>query len=274
MWYEQGDVGTIKIEAPDIQLDCMLTELDLSHPLTRIISLTLNEIQALDFPSILVRINSNIPISAGLGSGAAVSIAIAQALSAHLQKPLPQERQSALAFEVEKIHHGSPSGIDNTVIAYSQPVYFTQSEGPLIFPVGAPFTLLIGDTGVASPTSIAVGQVRDAWRRQPARFEELFDEIGQIVIEARAHITKGDVDKLGPLMTHNQECLESLGVSSPALKVLIEAAEHAGALGAKLSGAGLGGNMIALVTLNDAERVESALREVGARDVLVTEVMS
>jgi mevalonate kinase len=270
--YEGGEPGTIKIEAPDIQLDCLLTDLGRDHPLTRIISLTLDEIQVKDPPSIRIRIESNIPISAGMGSGAAVSIAVVQALSTHLEKPLTQEQHSALAFEAEKIHHGSPSGIDNTVIAYNQPVYFTRSEGPSTFPIGAPFTLLIGDTGVVSPTSVAVGQVKETWRNDPERLEALFDEIGQIATEARVHLMQGEVEKLGPLMTRNQKCLESIGVSSPELNNLLEAAISAGAMGAKLSGAGLGGNMIALVTSSEIEKVQSALLEVGARNVLVTEV--
>jgi len=264
--------GEIHIEAPDIKLDMWLHELIQDHPLARIIHLTLDEIDPKTFPPLRLRITSTIPISSGLGSGTAVSIAVVRALSTHLGQPLPLLRQSALAFEVEKIHHGTPSGIDNTVVIYDQPIYFVQGDEPEILHSKTPFTLVIGDTGRTSPTAVAVSQVRLAWQENTPKYEATFEAIGQIASQARRCIMEDRVQELGPLMNQNQTLLEDIGVSSPELGVLIDAALASGASGAKLSGAGLGGNMIAMVDPDDADQVEIALREAGAVRTLRTEV--
>jgi len=264
--------GKIHIEAPDIKLDSWLHELSVNHPLARIINLTLDEIDPGFFPPLRLHVTSTIPISSGLGSGTAVSIAVVRALSTHLGQPLPLQRQSALAFEVEKIHHGTPSGIDNTVVTYDQPIYFVQGEEPEILQCKTPFTLVLGDTGRTSPTAVAVSQVRGAWQEDTPLYEAAFEAIGQIASQARECILEGRVQELGRLMNQNQALLEDIGVSSPELRILIHAARASGASGAKLSGGGLGGNMIAMVDPDDADRVGIALREAGAVHTLRTEV--
>ncbi len=264
--------GEIHIEAPDIKLESWLHELIPGHPLARIIQLTLDEIDPGTFPPLRLHITSTIPISSGLGSGTAVSIAVVRALSTHLGQPLPLHHQSALAFEVEKIHHGTPSGIDNTVVTYDQPIYFVQGEEPEILHCETSFTLVIGDTGRTSPTAVAVSQVRLAWQENTPQYEAAFEAIGQIASQARKCIVEGRVQELGRLMNQNQTLLEDIGVSSPELGVLIDAARASGASGAKLYGGGLGGNMIAMVDPDDADQVEIALREAGAVRTLRTEV--
>jgi mevalonate kinase len=266
-------MGTIHIEAPDIDLDSWLHEISPDHPLAYIIHLTLDELGVNDPPSMEIKISSSIPIASGLGSGTAVSVAIIRSLSNHLGQSLPLKRQSELAYEVEKIHHGTPSGIDNTVVTYAKPVYYQQGRDPEIIPLDAPFTLIVCDTGVQSPTAIAVEQVRKSWQEDRTTYESLFDEIGSLVLQARDCIERGQVNKLGPLMDQNQVLLEAIGVDSPPLQVLIEAARGAGAYGAKLSGAGLGGNMIALVDPDNADSIEKALKNAGAVRTLITEVI-
>jgi mevalonate kinase len=177
-----------------------------------------------------------------------------------------------LVYEVECLHHGTPSGIDNTVVVYGEPVYFVRGHPPQTFHIGQPFMLAIADTGIRSPTKIAVGDVRQAWEREPARFDGLFDQIAAIVEDARASIADGQPDRLGPLMDHNHALLQEIGVSCAELDALVAAALGAGALGAKLSGAGRGGNIIALVTAETASRVAEALQAAGAVRVIVTEV--
>ncbi len=179
---------------------------------------------------------------------------------------------SELVYEVERLHHGTPSGIDNTVIAYQQPVYFVRGQPPEPFAIKRPFTLVIADTGIRSPTRIAVGDVRAGWQAQPARFEALFDRIAMVVEAARAALAAGEPEKLGPLMDENHALLREIGVSCPELEMLVTAARMAGASGAKLSGAGRGGNMIALVTAETAAPVAEALSAAGATNIIVTEV--
>jgi mevalonate kinase len=272
--FEGAETGRIYVEAPDIQLSSWLHEITPDHPLKRIIDLTLVEINAVHFPGLLLTINSSLPISAGLGSGAAVSVAIVRALSAHLDSLLPLERQSELSLEVERIHHGTPSGIDNTVVTFNQPVFFIKGHKPETFCIGAPFMIVIGDTGLSSSTAVVVDQVRLAWENNTSKYETAFNNIGQIAVQARRIIEKGQILDLGPLMNQNQSLLEDIGVSSPELRTLIYAARDAGASGAKLSGAGLGGNMIALVNQETAGPVEKALQSAGAVGTIRTEVKS
>jgi mevalonate kinase len=230
-------------------------------------------------PSCSVRIASTIPVAAGMGSGAAVSVALIRALSAFLGNPLPDEQVSALAFEVEKLHHGTPSGIDNTVITYGQPVYF-QRLGPgegspnkiEMLRVSQPFTLVIADTGISTPTSVTVGEVRLSWQADAEEYERLFDAAGMIAEKARELIEAGQADEMGHLLDQNHSILKRIGVSCPELDRLVDAARQAGALGAKLSGGGRGGNMLALVRPEEAAQVAEALRAAGAVRTLTTVV--
>jgi mevalonate kinase len=207
-----------------------------------------------------------------MGSGAAVSVAILRAFSAALGHPLSDEQVSQLVYEVELIHHGTPSGIDNTVITYAKPVYFVKGEPIQTLRVKQPFTLVIGDTGVRSPTMESVSDVRHAWEADKVFYDGLFDSAGGIASRARSYIEDGSIEALGSLMDDNQVLLRQMGVSSPQLETLIEAAHSAGALGAKLSGAGWGGNMIALVTPEVSNRVVAALEHAGAVRTIVTEI--
>jgi mevalonate kinase len=221
-------------------------------------------------PDATLTINSTIPIASGLGSGAAVSTALVRALADFLSHTLEPAEVSALVFEVEKIHHGTPSGIDNTVVAYEQPIYFVRGRSLEQLAVGEPFNLIIGDTGKPSSTGKVVARVRRNRQREPAHYDALFDQIGDVTDQARRTMETGDIDELGLLMDQNHELLIELGVSSPKLDDLVETARLAGALGAKLSGAGKGGNMIALVEDDFTEEVAEALREAGAVQVIHT----
>jgi len=207
-------------------------------------------------------------------SGAAVSVAIARALSLYFAHDFSREEISALVYEVEKLHHGTPSGIDNTVIVFEQLVYFVRGQPIESFRVVRPFTIAIADTGVAAPTKIVVGDVRRAWETDRARYEALFDQIGAIARDARGAIARGEGNTLGALMNANQVLLRAMGVSSPEIETLVSAALGAGARGAKLSGAGRGGNVIALVDEVTQDKVERALVESGAKRVIVTRVGS
>ena len=242
-----------------------------SDPLAAIVQLTLRELHTPAAP-ITITIDSTIPVASGLGSGAAVSTAVVRALATWAGVALDKAEMNALVYEVEKLHHGTPSGIDNTVIVYQQPVYFIRDEPIQTFTVARPFTLVIGNTGIASPTRITVGDVRRGWEADRARYEAWFDAIGEIARQARAAIEAGEIDQLGPLMDQNQVLLEHLSVSSPELERFITVAKRAGAAGAKLVGGGRGGNMIALVHEQQVEEVAVALKEAGAVSVIATEV--
>jgi len=283
---EPGDAGSgITIDAPDLERRWTLASAP-DHPLSALIVSVLDHLSRdaqsdVPAPALQIRITSTIPIAEGMGSGAAVATALVRALAAHLGHELPAEVVSTLVYTSERRFHGTPSGIDNTVIAFERPIWFVRrpaTDNPaienLIEPVtiAAPFRLLIGDTGVRSLTHLPVGEVRQRWQAETAHYESLFDAIAASVIRARAALAQGDIRALGALLNENQALLEQMGVSSDDLDRLVAAARAAAALGAKLSGAGWGGVMIALVMPADGERVAAALAEAGAARMLETAV--
>ena len=273
----------IWIDAPEIGVQTGMGDLPTAHPLASAIMGTLEALAPpLALPPFLqnggsrrgvsIHIASIIPVASGLGSGAAVSVALIRALSAHLGHPLTDDQVSAIAYEVEKIHHGTPSGIDNTVITYARPVFYVRGQPIETFRVGAPFTLVIGDTGIPAPTRESVGDVRKLWEADRDRWEKVFDEVGLIAETAKHRIEGGESMGLGELMDANHALLQGMTVSSPELDHLVLAARSAGALGAKMSGGGRGGNMIALVAPDLAEAVAASLRAAGARRTIITTV--
>ncbi len=269
---EPSDRRGITIRSIDTNYTISIDRAGLNDPLAAIVRATINHL-GVPLPDCSITIRSTIPIASGLGSGAAVSTAIVRALSQFVgQASLLPETVSALVYEVEKLHHGTPSGIDNTVIAYQCPVYFIKGQPIQTFQVAARFTVVIGNTGIASPTKIAVGDVRRAWEADRDRYEALFDQIGSIAQASRAAIETGSNDQLGSLMDRNQDLLRQIDVSSPELEKLIDAAKSTGAAGAKLVGGGRGGNMIALVDESNREKVAASLKNAGATSVIVTEI--
>jgi mevalonate kinase len=223
-------------------------------------------------PACTIKVTSTIPIAGGMGSGAAVSVAILRAFSAALGHPFTDEHVSQIAYQVELIHHGTPSGIDNTVITYARPVYYVKDKPIEMLEVNQPFSLVIGDTGIHSPTVKAVGDLRLAREGNQQLYEGLFDTVEKITTTAREAIETGKTETLGALMNENHNLLLQMEVSSPELDQLVAAARSAGALGAKLSGAGRGGSMIALVTPKTSNHVVQALESAGAVHTITTEI--
>jgi mevalonate kinase len=262
----------IRINAPNIQVNEKLDALGPSHPLAATVRNTLTALEAGSLSGVVILVRSSIPVASGLGSGAAVSVAMIRALAKHLKKTLSDEQVSALAFKTEKLYHGTPSGIDNTVITYAKPVYFVKGQPIETLTVAKPFTLVIGDTGIPASTKESVRDVRVQHHKHPDRYETLFAAIGSIARTARQLIERGMPESFGPLMDENHALLRGMQVSSPELDCLVEAARKAGALGAKMSGGGRGGNMIALVPAGKAGAVARSLKEAGATNTIITKV--
>lgn len=284
-----GPVGSgINFEARDIGVLWALED-DPTNPLSQIVTSLLTHLGITRTPDIRLTISSDMPIASGMGSGAAVATALVRAVAARFGRALPPDEVSALVYASEKGYHGTPSGIDNTVIAYEQPIWFVRrpqadgqppageaERGPdtTIEPIqiAAPLTLLIGDTGVRSATHMPVGTLRQRWQDEPERYEELFTAVGALVGQARAALAQGQAETLGGLLDQNHALLQQIGVSSPELDQLVAAAQAAGALGAKLSGAGWGGVMLALVTPASRAGVAAALAAAGATKVFETSI--
>lgn len=262
----------IWISAPGVNLHAELNTLPSDHPIASVIHNFLFISRVAAFPDLEISITSTIPVASGLGSGAAVTVALTRALSSHLRHSMTEEELNTFAYEIEKLHHGTPSGIDNTVVTYAKPVYFTKGAALETFTVGQPFTIVIGDTGISAPTKESVGDVRKLWEADQPRWGNVFDEVGKLVRAARGSIEYGRWNELGSLMDQNHALLQEMTVSSTELDRLVSAARRAGALGAKMSGGGRGGNMIALVTAERAHAVSQSIREAGARDTIITQV--
>lgn len=261
------------LAALDLGRSTPLAQLPTDDALALVARLTLDMLGMGSDPDWRITLHSQIPMASGLGSGAAIATALVRALFAYAGRSVSAQIVADLVFESEKLLHGTPSGIDNTVIAYEQPVWFEKGRPMQIFAPLFPITLAVADTGLASPTRQTVGDVRQGWQTQPAKYESLFGQIGQIVAQARLAMEIGQPQNLGPLFDHNQELLVELGVSGAANDRLVAAARAAGAAGAKLSGGGRGGNIIALVDEASQQSVQAALRNAGARRVLVTTIL-
>lgn len=262
----------IWIHAPAVNLHAEVNSLPSDHPIASAINNFLFLSRVSPFPNLEIHISSTIPVASGLGSGAAVTVALIRALASFLSHPMSDEEVNLFAYEIEKIHHGTPSGIDNTVVTYAKPVYFVKGRPIETLRVGAPFTIVIGDTGIPAPTKESVADVRKLWEADKAKWEDVFDQVGEIARSAREKIERGKTKELGELMKRNHALLQEMTVSSPELDRLVEAAGRAGARGAKLSGGGRGGNMIALVEPDLAEAVSKSLKEAGAKNTIITQV--
>jgi mevalonate kinase len=267
-----SDSTGVYIHAPMVNLNGELNSLPADHAIGSVILKVFSALKVSTPPNLNINITSTIPVAAGLGSGAAVSVALIRTLSSFLSKPFTNEQVNDMVFEIEKLHHGTPSGIDNTVITFGKPVYFIKGQPIETFKVGNPFTIVIGDTGVPAPTKESVGDVRKLWEQDQNKIENIFDQIAEVSLSARRAIESGNPESLGDLMNQNHSLLGQLTVSSRELDSLVESARHAGALGAKLSGGGRGGNMIALVKKETAESVSAALLSAGAKRTIVTDV--
>ena len=263
----------IWLSAPAVKLHAELNTLPSDHPVASVLHNFLFLARLSKFPNLEIKINSTIPVASGLGSGAAMTVALTRALAAHLNYSMTNEEVNAFTYEIEKLHHDTPSGIDNTVVTYAKPVYFVKGQPIEVFKVGQPFMIVIADTGISAPTKESVGDVRRLWMNDKSRWETVFDKIGEISFTARRAIEAGKPELLGELMNENHALLQKLTVSSSQLDQLVEVAQNAGAPGAKLSGGGRGGNMIALVEPEIAESVSLSLKEAGAKNTIITQIL-
>lgn len=219
-----------------------------------------------------LRVSSAIPTGCGLGSSAAVSAAALKAVFRYFGIEVKAQTLSELVFETEKIHHGTPSGIDNTVIAMGMPILFRKGRGAECLDAPEePLFLVIGYTGIRHSTRGVIAEVARARAAEPAKFDALFSRIGELALKGAEALPHGHAGELGVLMNESQELLRQLGVSCAELETMIGAARAAGALGAKLTGAGRGGCMVAITDGTDsAEAVRAAVSAAGSKLTVVT----
>jgi len=213
-----------------------------------------------------LEVNSSIPPASGMGSSAAVAVATVAAVSKIMGLELDLEEISKIAYEAEKIVHGTPSGIDNTIATYGGIIVFRKSEG--FIRLEADFSkvmLIVADSGLPRNTGKMVRKVKNLKNKYPRVFEPLYHTAGRLAIEAAQAIRDGRFHDLGELMNVNHGLLSAIGVSNRKLEEMVYTAREAGALGAKITGAGGGGSIVVLTTKEDSLRVSKALKKISRR---------
>ncbi|MBN9643206.1 diphosphomevalonate decarboxylase [Corynebacterium mendelii] len=205
-----------------------------------------------------------IPPGRGLGASAAYCAAIVTAIARLARVELSAEQRFNLVQAGERVAHGNPSGLDARTVLGGAPICFSGgSVSPLS--LGAPVHLVVADTGVAGNTRSAVSAVEDLARRDTAVAHRHLADLSNVAGNCREHLAMGLTDRVGQDMDRAHSSLQALGVSHPSLDRLVDAARRAGACGAKLTGAGHGGCMLALAAdAAAARRIDAALIRAGA----------
>ena len=261
-----GKSGDVKIIAPEIKLESNLAALPPGNPIGSAVNQVLTNLKVDRIPACTLKVTSTIPVAAGLGSGAAVSVAIIRSLAGFLGRQLPNETVSALAYEVEKIHHGTPSGIDNTVATYGKAVWFRRGgrkPWEFLSPTDG-LSLVVGSSEVPSLTRKQVNKVARYRVANPAKFQTECREAEEVANDARTAMESGDLSGLGRLIDRSQGLLHTIGVSCKVLDEMVTVCRNHGALGAKLRGAGGGGCMLALAAGEpEGERLAAVLQKMG-----------
>lgn len=205
-----------------------------------------------------IKFAGDLVAASGIGASAASCAALSRALNDEFNLGFDNEKINAAAYEGEKGYHGTPSGIDNTAATYGGLIWFKRDlqGGPNVIEklkMKEPVEIVIANTGVTSSTSKVVAEVKQRREEQPKKFDQIFENYEQLVVKARKALVENHLEKLGKLMDENQELLRQIGVSSTELENLINIAMSQGALGAKLTGTGRGGNMVVLTPGKDLQ---------------------
>ena len=224
--------------------------------------------------SVTVEIFPNIPRAMGLGGSAAMAVAVIRALSDYFNLNLSDQKINWLAYECEVAAHGMPSGVDNTLAMIGKPILYQKLEDadePKFEEIqpGKPVPLVVGMSGKESLTAKMVEQVRKAKIQEPRRFQLMFDQISELTIGACEAFTEGDLEALGELMNFGHGCLNAMQLSTPELEEMVFLARKNEALGAKVTGAGGGGSIVALCP-DKQQAVMTAMNTAGYQTLSFT----
>lgn len=223
-------------------------------------------LRRLDRPAenLLLTVSSDIPAERGMGSSAAVSISVARSLYDYFDCPIDRRTMLSLVNLSEQCYHGAPSGLDAEAASSFHPLYFVRGKKTEPIDSSIHSALVIADTGIKGQTGKAVAALRMRLKEHPD-MEEKLRNLGRLAETARQTLQTDQPEMLGRVMTEAHHILKDLGVSHPALDSLVDAALTGGALGAKMTGGGCGGCMIALVRNHDqGVSLSARLRQAGA----------
>lgn len=217
-----------------------------------------------------LEIDTNIPQERGFGASAAFATSITKAFYSFANKPLTEEKLKYFTDIEESISHGSASGLDAATVNSDDPIWFIKNIEMTPFKMSLTGTLVVADTGIHGQTMHAVNIVKNNLEEHYDLTWQKIEHLGHIAEKLRVDLTKNAATHAGLLFTAAHHELQSLGISHPKLDNLVNAALHAGALGAKLTGAGIGGAMFALAKNNDdAITIANALTKAGAQNTWI-----
>jgi mevalonate kinase len=208
-------------------------------------------------PRFRARVRSEVPLGGGLGSSAALGVALARAFSQLARRECPPERAERLALELERVFHGAPSGVDPAICARGGVILFRRGDPPQVESVSlrSPFHVAIALTGVLRGTRSTVLPLSARRAERPDLYDPMLSFLGELARGGASALERGDLQDLGIRFDAAHGVLSAVGVSCPELEDAVSVLRRAGALGAKLTGAGGGGAAIALA--RDAEHAAS-----------------
>jgi mevalonate kinase len=222
-------------------------------------------------------VGGTLPGFSGLGASAASSVAIARAIAQELGMKISDEKINQVSYEAEKAYAGNPSGIDNTAATYGGLMWFKKNLGggpdkvePLS--ITTPVEIVIGSTGKVANTKAMVEGVAERKNKDPQKYNPIFKRAEELAYEGRAALEFYNLKKVGDLMNENHRLLQEIEVSSKELDLIVDLARKQGAIGAKLTGGGGGGCMVALTPGKELQgKVASGIKNFGF-EVLSTKI--
>jgi mevalonate kinase len=219
----------------------------------------------------VITLGGDLMAASGVGASAASCAAIARAFSQELNLNFSDERVNEVAYEGEKGYHGTPSGIDNTAATYGGLIWYRREGSAQLMErmrLHKPVEIVMGNTGKVADTKSVVAGVKERKEKEPEKYARIFHDADQLVRNARKQLESFNLEKVGAYMNENHRLLQEIGVSSPELDALVELARDTGAVGAKLTGTGRGGYMVALTPGRELqERVANEIDRHGSQSL-------
>jgi mevalonate kinase len=223
---------------------------------------------------IKITLGGNLPTFSGIGASAANLVAIVRAINDEFKLTLSDEEINNTAYEGERAFAGTPSGIDNTAATFGGLLWFKRGEKNVIerLAIKKPVEIVMGNTGVVANTKEVVAGVRERKEKYPEKYNKIFEEAEELVYKAREALLNYDLKRVGKLMNENHRQLQGIEVDGKELNFLVDLARDKGAFGAKLTGGGVGGCMVALTLGKELQETVASAMEKEGFQVLRTKI--
>ncbi|QTU82760.1 mevalonate kinase [Carnobacteriaceae bacterium zg-C25] len=224
-------------------------------------------------PNLHIKIDSNIPLERGMGSSAAVSISVIKALFAYYKRIPTQQELFNLSELSEKLIHGNPSGLDASTIISQKAMWFQKGTTSQEIDMNVNAYLVIADSGITGQTKLAIEKVAHLQNTHPELHNKLMLSLESLTYQTRDALLTKDVHALGAIFNEAHDTLRLLGVSHPTVDHLVAIAQTNGALGAKMTGGGLGGCLFALCdTQHNAQQIAQLFKQYGAYQTFIQSI--